>query len=113
MAFKQGVTPCLVISKKARSTFRGDLFSLGYRPHTGPRTRRRGETQAWVAPLPRGRQIHVQEERLDDGDVAIFAHTEPAGYGLTHLLAAVLDKASYSGGARALLTDLRSRGWDV
>lgn len=113
MPFKQGVSPCLIVPKRERRKFRGTLFSLGYQPHTGPRTQRDGEIQAWVAPIGRGRQIHVQEELLRDGSIAVFAHTEPEGYGLDHFIAAVLDKASYSGGARALRSDLRRKGWPV
>ena len=69
--------------------------------------------RAWVAPIGRGRQVHVQEVRRGDGRVEVFAHTEPEGSGLRHLVAAVLDRASFTGGARALLADLRTGGWDV
>lgn len=113
MPFKQGVKPALAVSKRSRSVFRGDLFATGYRPHTGVRTQRDGEIQAWVKPIGRGRQIHVQEELLDDGSICVYAHTEPEGEGLDHLIAAIFDRASFSGGARVLLGDLRSRGWNV
>ena len=113
MPFKQGVHACLVVPKHRHRKFRGDLLALGYTFHAGPRTTREGEIQAWVAGIGRGRQVHVQEVRLEDGDVAVFAHTEPQGYGLDHLISAVLDEASFSGGAKVLKNDLRSRGWDV
>ena len=113
MPFKQGRSPCLVVSRSDHKTFRGDLFAAGYKPHTGPRTKRKGEIQAWVAPLPRGRQVHVQEVRRRDGDIAVYAHSEPEGYGLAHAFAALFDRASFSGGARALKEDLRRRNWDV
>lgn len=113
MPFKQGVRSAISVPKKSRSTFRGDLLASGYKPHAGARTRRDGEIQAWIKPIGRGRQVHVQEELLDDGSIAVFAHTEPEGEGLDHLIAAVFDQASYSGGAKVLLGDLRSRGWDV
>jgi hypothetical protein len=113
MAFKQGVRPVLVVAKGSRKVFRGDLLSTGYKPHTGPRSKRGGEIQAWVNLIGRDRQVHVQEQLLDDGSIAVFAHTEPAGTGLEHLISAILDRASYSGGARVLLADLRSRGWNV
>ena len=114
MAFKQGKSPVLVIRGAAvHKMFRGALLASGYRFHDGPRTTREREVQAWVANIGRGRQVHVQEERRRDGSVAIFAHTEPEGHGLRHLVAAVLDQTSFSGGARALLADLRARGWDV
>jgi hypothetical protein len=40
----------------------------------------------------------------------VFAHTEPEGYGLDHLVSAMLDGASFSGGAKVLKNDLRCRG---
>lgn len=113
MAFKQGRRPCLVLERNEHREFRGDLFALGYRLHDGARTTRRGEIQAWVGAVRGGRQVHVQEVRRHDGRVAVFAHTEPEGYGLDHLVAAILDRASFSGGAKVLLNDLRARGWDV
>lgn len=114
MAFIQGRRPPLILESAAEhKRFRGALFALGYRLHGGPRTTRDGEIQAWVAPIGRGRQVHVQEVRQRDGTIAVYAHTEPEGCGLNHLISAVLDQASFSGGARVLLNDLRSRGWDV
>lgn len=113
MPFKQGIRPCVIVPRRLHRAFRGDLLSLGYRFHTGPRTTRDSEIQAWVAGIGRGRQVHVQEVRLDDGDIAVYAHTEPEGYGLDHLVSAVLDEASFAGGARVLRSDLRSRGWDL
>jgi hypothetical protein len=113
MPFKQGMRPVINVPKISRQTFRGDLFATGYKPHTGLRTKRDGEIQAWVKPIGRGRQVHVQEELLDDDSIDVFAHTEPEGQSLEHLVAAVFDQASYSGGAKVLRSDLRSRGWDV
>jgi hypothetical protein len=113
MPLKQGVRPVLIVPKGSRRVFRGDLLATGYKPHTGPRSKREGEIQAWVKFIGRSRQVHAQEELLDDGDVAVFAHSEPAGTGLDHFIAAMLDRASFSGGARVLRADLRSRGWDV
>lgn len=66
-----------------------------------------------MAPIGRGRQVHVQEARRADGRVNVFAHTEPGGATLRHLAAALLDEVSYSGGARVLLADLRQEGWEV
>jgi hypothetical protein len=113
MPLKQGVQPVLIVAKDSRRVFRGDLLATGYKPHTGPRSKRDGEIQAWVKLIGRGRQVHAQEELLDDGSTAVFAHSEPAGVGLDHFFAAILDRASFSGGARVLRGDLRSRGWDV
>lgn len=113
MPFKQGRRPCLVLNASERRRFRGALFASGYKLHRGPRVTRRGEEQAWVAQISRGRQVHVQEVRRSDGLISVFAHTEPEGYGPKHLFAALLDQVSFSGGARALLADLRSCDWDV
>lgn len=114
MAFIQGRRPPVVLESKAEhKTSRGALFALGYRFHGGPRTTRDREVQPWVAPIGRGRQVHVQDARRRDGKIAVYAHTEPEGHGLDHLITGVLDGASFSGGARVLLNDLRSRGWDV
>jgi len=113
MPFKQGKRPCLVLDASDVRGFRGTLLSKGYKPHTGLRTIRAREQQAWVAPVGRDRQVHVQEVRRANGRIAVFAHTEPAGYGLRHAVAAILDRASFSGGARVLLRDLRDDGWDV
>jgi hypothetical protein len=110
MPFKQGKKEIAIIEKDERKEFRGDLFATGYKPHTGPRTQREGEIQAWVKPIGRGRQVHVQEELQGDGSIKVYAHTEPAGYGLDHLVAAVLDEASFSGGGKVLRGDLRKRG---
>ncbi len=57
MPFKQGRKPALVLRDKAeQKKFRGALLSAGYKFHTGPRTTRDGEIQAWVALIGRGRQ---------------------------------------------------------
>jgi len=111
MAFKQGKRPTLTIPSATIPAFRAILVLVGYTIHRGPRSKRKGETLAWVIRFPKGRQVHVQEQELPNGDLLIFAHTEPAGYGYRHLKAAVRDEASYSGGARRLRNDLRSRGW--
>jgi len=68
MPFKQGRRPCLVLERGEVRRFRGALLARGYLPHTGPRTRRTEETQAWVAPVGRG-GIKLSE-RWEDG-----AHT--------------------------------------
>lgn len=113
MPFKQGEKPALTFAKSKCSRFRGDLFACGYRLHTGPRIQRNGEIQAWIVDIGRGRQVHVQEVRRADGRVDVYAHTEPRGIGLAHALCAVFDCASYQGGARALKSDLRARGWKL
>lgn len=113
MPFKQGRKPSVIIDPEDHRSFRGALLASGYKPHTGPRVRRKDEIQAWVAPLPGGRQVHVQEVRTRNGDIAVYAHTEPEGAGLSHAISAITDRASFQGGSRALKSDLRRRGWDV
>ena len=111
MPFKQGVKPCLVLPKGDQSKFRARLRSLGYKVHQGLRTTRKDEIRAWVRAIRQGRQVHVQEEKLDNGDIAVYAHTEPEGQTLDHLLSALFDEASFQGGAKVLLRDLESTGW--
>ncbi|MBI4700197.1 MAG: hypothetical protein HY744_03350 [Deltaproteobacteria bacterium] len=113
MPFLQGQHACLLLTGAELDHFAETLASLGYAPHTGLRTRRRGEIGSWVGRLRRGGQIHVQAAAGARGYVEIYAHAEPAGYGLEHLMWAVLDAPSYRHGARLLLADLRSQGWDV
>lgn len=114
MAFKQGRRPSVVIEPREHREFQDDLRDAGYKPHKGPRIERDGEIRAWVAPVGNGeRHVHVQEVRRRNGDVAVYAHTEPAGVGPSHAVSAVTDGASYQGGSRVLREDLRRRGWDV
>lgn len=84
------------------------LERAGYVEHKGPRITRSRELVAYVRPLEREpRQIHVQI--IDCGPGAgfdVFAHTEPWGWGLAHLWAALTDRVSYQHGARILRADL-------
>jgi len=69
---------------------------------------------AMVAPVGDNRQVHVRAVRRRNGDVAIYAHTEPSlDDPVGHGLAALADDVSFQGGARALLNDLRQQGWNV
>lgn len=111
MAFKQGKKPAVRVHRTELRRFRGALFKAGYQPHTGMRTQRNGEIQAWVKSIGRGRQVHVQEVLTRGEIVRVFAHTEPEGETLEHLAAALLDAVSYSGGSRVLRNDLRDVGW--
>lgn len=111
--FKKGIKPCAVVPSSAVRALRRDLRAAGYQVHEGPRTTRAGEIRAWLRLLGEGRQVHVQEVALEGGDVALFAHTEPEGWGLRHLVAAVLDQVSFQAGARVLKRDLRAMGWDL
>lgn len=112
MPFKQGKRPTVTIDAEEHRAFRKDLERAGYRPHAKPRVARDGEIGAWVVPIAGGRQVHVQEVRRGDGDVDVYAHTEPAGVGPKHAVSAVADRASFSGGARVLREDLRRAGWE-
>jgi hypothetical protein len=112
MPFKQGVHPCLVLDWSQAETLHRDLRSTGYGPNPWG-VPRHGEVQAWVKPIGRGRQVHVQEE-LRGTELRVFAHTEPEMVRfLKHATSAWFDEASYSGGARVLLNDLRFCGWRV
>jgi hypothetical protein len=42
-----------------------------------------------------------------------FKQGSSSSYELDHLVAAIFDRVSFSGGAKVLLNDLRARGWDV
>jgi hypothetical protein len=112
MPFKQGVEPCVVVDRRHLRKFRGVLLSSDYKPHTGLKYRRDGEVQAWIRPIGRGRQVHVQEVRGRGGEIEVYAHTEPAT-AVEHAFSAILDGASFSGGAKALLNDLRDKGCDL
>jgi hypothetical protein len=98
--FKQGRKPSVVIDAEEHRQLRGALLASGYKPHTGPRVKRDSEIQALVAPLPRGRQVHVQEVRHRSGDVAVYAHTGHEGTGVAHAISAITDGASFQGGSR-------------
>ena len=103
----------MLLERDEYPRFRETLRRLGYSVHRGPRAARQRELEAWVAVVDRSEQIHVQTERGAGEYVAVYAHTEPAGYGLAHVLAAVLDSADFRRGARVLLRDLSSAGWEV
>jgi len=114
MAFKKGKRACLVIKKSQYKAFKGALLSAGYEFHIGPRTIRKGEIDSMVASVRSDRQVHVRAVRRRDGDIAVYAHTEPSiDSPVAHALAALTDDMSFQGGARALLNDLRQQGWDV
>lgn len=115
MAFKQGKKPCLVLHRGNHGSFSETLIACGYMPHNGPRKKRPGEFRAWKRIIGDGKQIHVQEVFIDDSDgfVYVYAHTEPQGYGITHLISAIRDKANFAHGARVLMRDLKKlqKGW--
>lgn len=84
------------------------LEAAGYHEHTGPRIARSGELVAYVKPLERERQVHVQiVQRPGVEGLDVYAHTEPWGWGWRHLWAALTDRVSYQHGARILRNDLR------
>lgn len=90
------------------------LERAGYRRHLGPRIQRLRELGAWkhefVGDEGDLRQIHVQCLRSGEGKGARlewYAHTEPAGWGLRHLFAALTDRVSYQHGARMLRETLK------
>lgn len=113
MAFKQGKKPAVRVAKRDHKKLRGALLSAGYEFHTGLRTERDDEIQAWVKLIGNGRQVHVQETRGRGNTIKLHAHTEPEGETLEHLWAALTDQVSFQGGSRVLKNDLRAQGWDV
>jgi hypothetical protein len=83
------------------------LEHAGYTLHRGARTTHEGEIEAWRRVFAPGRQVHVQIVKPKRGkDATLYAHTEPSGFTLTHLLAALFDRVSYQAGARVLRADL-------
>lgn len=87
------------------------LQRAGYTLHRGARTTRSGEIEAWRRMFAPDRQVHVQLVQASRGsDVLVFAHTEPAGFTLRHLVAALFDQVSYQAGARVLRSDLEAKG---
>lgn len=110
--FLAGRTPAIVSSPDEFSRIVGELERAGYKRHLGPRVQRWTELGAWRREISPGRQIHVQclstggpeEERL----LEWFAHTEPSGWGVRHLWAALTDGVSYQHGSRILREDVGS-----
>lgn len=102
--FKQGKKPCLVLALGDLHRFSDVLIVCGYKPHKGPRKIRDGEFFAWVKREGK-RQVHVQMVETENA-IFVYAHTEPAGYGLAHLWSAVRDRAHFSAGSRVLRRDM-------
>lgn len=88
------------------------LERAGYRQHRGPRTTADGELEAWVRELATDRQVHVQlVSPKRGGNARVYAHTEPRGFTLRHLVAALFDRVSYQAGAKVLRADLSREGF--
>lgn len=105
--FLRGNRPALVLPLDKLPTLCLSLERAGYTPHRGPRTTHDGELEAWVRPLDRDRQVHVQiVSPKRGGNARLYAHTEPRGFTLKHLLAALFDSVSYQAGAKVLRADL-------
>lgn len=105
--FLAGRSPALTIRKRQLSRLLERLERAGYLEHTGLRIVRPRELGAFMRPIGRDRQIHVQVLLSEDGNgYEVFAHTEPAGFGLRHLWAALTDRVSYQHGARMLRDDV-------
>ena len=103
--FLRGKQPALKVPLDRVPALCVKLERAGYTLHRGPRTRAPGELEAWVRRLSPDRQVHVQLVK-GQRDVRVFAHTEPAGFTLRHLFAALLDQVSYQAGAKVLKADL-------
>ena len=110
----KGRRACLVIDSRDFGALKGDLLKANYEFHTGPRLKRTSEIGAMRAFLGNDRQVHVQFVRRRDGDIGVYAHTEPETEDLiAHGWAAMTGNVSYQGGARVLKEDLREADWDV
>lgn len=107
----RGRRPALRVELNELPGFCAKLEAAGYRLHRGLRTTHEGELEAWVREIPDKRQCHVQIVAPKRGGAAlVYAHTEPAGFTLRHLLAALTDSVSYQAGARVLRGDLERKG---
>ncbi len=108
--FMAGRSPAFLSSEEEFGQIVRRLERKGYTRHLGPRIQRWTELGAWRRTLDDAdRQIHVQclRRQTDEGPVLEwFAHTEPSGWGLRHLIAALTDRVSYQHGARILRDDL-------
>lgn len=112
--FLAGRTPALETSDADFAAIVRRLERVGYTAHKGPRIQRLREIGAWRLEFPAEdgqlRQIHVQcmreVDRKGRQHLAWYAHTEPAGWGLRHLWAALTDRVSYQHGARMLREQL-------
>jgi hypothetical protein len=103
--FKQGKT--LVVTLEEYMEMARAMDRMGYLRHTLPRIRRAGEVDAWRMRLPGEQQNHVQVVANPAGLVELYAHTEPWGVGVQHLISAILDHADFVEGAALLRHDLR------
>ena len=110
--FVQGKVPPLLFSRDRLCGLTVALHNAGYEQHKGPRIIRTGEVIAFRRCFDGAlglRQVHVQVVSLDTGLwLGAFAHTEPYGYGIHHVISAVCDKANFGAGAAVLLRDLKN-----
>jgi hypothetical protein len=105
--FLRGKHPALTLPLAKLPVLCVSLERAGYRQHRGPRTTTEGELEAWVRELGDDRQVHVQlVSPKRGGNARVYAHTEPRGVTLRHLLAALFDGVSYQAGAKVLRADL-------
>lgn len=113
--FLAGRQPALESSEADFPAIVRRLERAGFSRHLGPRIQRLRELGAWKHEfLGEGgerRQLHVQcLRRTAPGKRPVlewYAHTEPAGWGLRHLFAALTDGVSYQHGARMLRETLQ------
>jgi hypothetical protein len=105
--FLRGNRPAIVLPLGKLPALCRALELAGYEQHQGPRTTHEGELEAWRRDLDTERQVHVQiVAPKRGGNARLYAHTEPRGFTLKHLIAALLDRVSYQAGAKVLRSDL-------
>jgi hypothetical protein len=118
MPFVQGKTPAIIIPQTRIVEAVDALHCVGYTRHRGLRWTRENEVytlrKSWsdyaAKTCNRRMQNHVQIVACDDG-LHVFAHTEPAGYGLEHAVSAIMDKADFLVGSKILVSDLKRSGY--
>jgi hypothetical protein len=114
MPFIQGKTPAIIIPQTRIVEAVDALHCVGYTRHRGLRWTRENEVytlrRTWKGEKKAQMQNHVQIVACDDG-LHVFAHTEPAGYGLEHAVSAIMDRADYGKGSITLLGDLKKSGY--
>ena|ERR1700722_8451297 len=110
MPFIQGTHPAIILMPSLGPSLHDALHTAGYSQHRGLRWTRENEIMTYRKGFGLGKQNHVQLVAESTG-LAVYSHTEPSGYGLTHFLSAIRDEADFNDGARRLKRDLKRVGF--
>jgi len=120
MPFIQGKRPAITLhDPKDLIRLTEALCAAGYEKHGGLRITRRGELltfrKRYLVSGDVKQQNHVQVVAMVSPkgreSIGVFGHTEPYGYGISHLISAVRDGANFSAGALMLRKDLKEHGY--